>query len=99
MQQTLTEYGQQIDPMAMVEPPDATELELEADHPGINDLGYIAAGRSNSPFAAVTGSNGSARRSLTITPRKPASGAKSAPNWRSCTRSMPTRNISWPRNG
>src|SRR5438874_8350869 len=38
---TLIEYGQPIDPNAMVVPPDTTELELEAGHPGLGDDGYI----------------------------------------------------------
>jgi phenylalanine-4-hydroxylase len=38
---TLTEYGAPIAAQAMVTPPDTTELELEAGHPGINDLDYI----------------------------------------------------------
>jgi phenylalanine-4-hydroxylase len=39
---TLTEYGAPIDPQTMVEPPDATELELEAGHPGLGDEAYVA---------------------------------------------------------
>lgn len=38
---TLIEYGQPIDPNAMVTPPDTTELELEPGHPGLGDDGYI----------------------------------------------------------
>src|SRR5438309_2423447 len=38
---TLIEYGQPIDPNAMVVPPDTTELELEPSHPGLGDEGYI----------------------------------------------------------
>jgi len=38
---TLIEYGAPIDPNMMVTPPDATELELEPNHPGINDQEYI----------------------------------------------------------
>ncbi len=38
----LTEYGQTISAQSMVEPVDAERLELEADHPGINDSAYIA---------------------------------------------------------
>jgi phenylalanine-4-hydroxylase len=38
---TLTEYGAPIDPQTMVEPPDVTELELEAGHPGLGDEGYV----------------------------------------------------------
>jgi phenylalanine-4-hydroxylase len=37
----LVEYGVPIDPQMMVEPPDATELELEPGHPGLGDEGYI----------------------------------------------------------
>ncbi len=37
----LVEYGQPIDPQFMVTPPDATELELEAGHPGLGDEAYI----------------------------------------------------------
>lgn len=37
----LIEYGSPIDPNAMVEPPDTTELELEPGHPGLGDDGYI----------------------------------------------------------
>src|SRR5438046_596293 len=39
---TLFEYGVPIDAQAMVTPPDTTELELEAGHPGLGDEGYIA---------------------------------------------------------
>jgi phenylalanine-4-hydroxylase len=38
---TLVEYGAPIDPQTMVEPPDATELELEPGHPGLGDEGYV----------------------------------------------------------
>lgn len=38
---TLTEYGAPIDARTMVEPPDATELELEAGHPGLGDEAYV----------------------------------------------------------
>jgi phenylalanine-4-hydroxylase len=38
---TIVEYGVPIDAKTMVEPPDATELELEAGHPGLGDAGYI----------------------------------------------------------
>jgi phenylalanine-4-hydroxylase len=41
MKETLVEYGQTIDAQTMVEPPDATELELEADHPGLHDIAYV----------------------------------------------------------
>jgi phenylalanine-4-hydroxylase len=37
----LMEYGVPIDPQMMVTPPDATELELEAGHPGESDTAYI----------------------------------------------------------
>ena len=37
----LVEYGVPIDPQAMVDPPDATELELEPGHPGLGDEEYI----------------------------------------------------------
>jgi phenylalanine-4-hydroxylase len=38
---TLVEYGVPIAPDAMVNPPEATELELEPGHPGEADQGYI----------------------------------------------------------
>ncbi len=38
---TLIEYGATIDAQAMVTPPDVTELELEAGHPGEHDQEYI----------------------------------------------------------
>jgi phenylalanine-4-hydroxylase len=38
----ITEYGVPVDLQAMVEPPDAVELELEPDHPGLGDDAYIA---------------------------------------------------------
>ncbi len=38
---TLVEYGQVINAQAMVEPPEATELELEPGHPGLGDDEYI----------------------------------------------------------
>ncbi len=38
---TLIEYGVPIDAQAMVNPPEATELELEPGHPGLGDDGYI----------------------------------------------------------
>ncbi len=38
---TLIEYGTPIDPQVMVEPPDATELELEPGHPGLGDEEYV----------------------------------------------------------
>ncbi len=37
----MVEYGVAIDANTMVEPPDVTELELEANHPGEHDLEYI----------------------------------------------------------
>jgi phenylalanine-4-hydroxylase len=37
----LVEYGVAIDPNIMIEPPDAPELELEAEHPGLGDVGYV----------------------------------------------------------
>jgi phenylalanine-4-hydroxylase len=37
----LVEYGVPIDPRTMVEPPDATELELEPGHPGQGDEEYV----------------------------------------------------------
>jgi phenylalanine-4-hydroxylase len=37
----LVEYGVAIDPNVMVEPPDATELELEPGHPGLGDERYV----------------------------------------------------------
>jgi phenylalanine-4-hydroxylase len=37
----LVEYGEVIDARMMVTPPDASELELEAGHPGLGDEGYI----------------------------------------------------------
>ena len=37
----LVEYGHPIDPQIMVQPPDATELELEAGHPGLGDGAYV----------------------------------------------------------
>jgi phenylalanine-4-hydroxylase len=38
---SLTEYGQPVDPQAMVTPPEAAELELEPGHPGVGDEAYI----------------------------------------------------------
>jgi phenylalanine-4-hydroxylase len=38
---TLIEYGVPIDAWTMVSPPEATELELEAGHPGLGDEEYI----------------------------------------------------------
>jgi phenylalanine-4-hydroxylase len=38
---TLIEYGVAIDAQSMVTPPDTTELELEAGHPGERDAEYI----------------------------------------------------------
>src|SRR5437660_6696689 len=37
----VVEYGVPIDPRQMVTPPDATELELEAGHPGLGDEAYV----------------------------------------------------------
>src|SRR5215469_12101009 len=37
----MVEYGAVIDPRRMVEPPDATELELEPGHPGLGDAAYV----------------------------------------------------------
>jgi phenylalanine-4-hydroxylase len=41
-QATLIEYGVSIAADAMVNPPEATELDLEPGHPGLGDDGYIA---------------------------------------------------------
>src|SRR5581483_12409102 len=38
---TLVEYGHPIDAQAMVNPPEATELDLEPGHPGLGDDAYI----------------------------------------------------------
>src|SRR5947209_15817094 len=38
---TLVEYGVPITPETMVNPPEATELELEPGHPGLGDAGYV----------------------------------------------------------
>jgi phenylalanine-4-hydroxylase len=38
---TVVEYGVPIDPRTIIEPPDATELELEPGHPGEHDAGYV----------------------------------------------------------
>jgi phenylalanine-4-hydroxylase len=37
----MVEYGAEIDPRTMVEPPDAAELELEPGHPGLGDAAYV----------------------------------------------------------
>jgi phenylalanine-4-hydroxylase len=37
----IVEYGMPIDAQIMVAPPDATELELEPGHPGVNDSRYV----------------------------------------------------------
>jgi phenylalanine-4-hydroxylase len=37
----IIEYGVPIDVQTMVEPPDATELELERGHPGLGDGAYV----------------------------------------------------------
>jgi phenylalanine-4-hydroxylase len=42
MDATLTEYGRNIDPEAMVFPPDMVEFELDAEHPGQGDESYLA---------------------------------------------------------
>ena len=39
---TLVEYGAPIDAQTMVAPPDASELELEAGHPGLGDEAYVS---------------------------------------------------------
>ena len=41
MNETLTEYGVEIDARQMLEPPDPEFLELEAKHPGEHDLAYV----------------------------------------------------------
>lgn len=38
---TLIEYGAPVDAKQMIEPPDASELELEAGHPGLGDVAYV----------------------------------------------------------
>ncbi len=43
------EYGVPIDPRIMIEPPDPSELELEAGHPGLGDADYVE--RRKSLFA------------------------------------------------
>jgi phenylalanine-4-hydroxylase len=37
----IIEYGTPIDPRTIIEPPDATELELEPGHPGLGDTAYV----------------------------------------------------------
>ena len=37
----IVEYGTAIDAKTMIEPPDAAELDLEAGHPGLGDVGYV----------------------------------------------------------
>jgi phenylalanine-4-hydroxylase len=37
----IVEYGVPIDPRSIIEPPDATELELEPGHPGLGDEAYV----------------------------------------------------------
>ena len=37
----IVEYGMAIDPKTMVEPPDVSELDLEAGHPGLGDANYV----------------------------------------------------------
>ena len=39
----IVEYGVPVDPKAIIEPPDATTLELEPGHPGLGDAGYVRA--------------------------------------------------------
>src|SRR6059058_4250428 len=38
----MVEYGVPIDAQTMIEPPDVAELELEAGHPGLGDVEYVA---------------------------------------------------------
>src|SRR6516162_4946551 len=38
---SIVEYGTAIDPRTMIEPPDASELELEPGHPGLGDAAYV----------------------------------------------------------
>ncbi len=38
---TLTEYGVEIDPRTMIEPPDVATFELEPGHPGLHDEAYV----------------------------------------------------------
>jgi phenylalanine-4-hydroxylase len=38
---TIVEYGVPIDPKVMIEPPDPDTLELEPNHPGLGDAGYV----------------------------------------------------------
>jgi phenylalanine-4-hydroxylase len=38
---TIVEYGVPIDAQTMIQPPDATELELEPGHPGLGDAAYV----------------------------------------------------------
>jgi len=49
----IVEYGAEIDPQDMIEPPDAGTLELEAGHPGLGDKGYVA--RRQQLFALCRG--------------------------------------------
>src|SRR5262245_30333391 len=49
----IVEYGEQIDPSIMIEPPDADELVLEAGHPGLDDKQYVA--RRKQLFAMCRG--------------------------------------------
>lgn len=46
---TIVEYGVPIDPKVMIEPPDPDTLELEPNHPGLGDAGYV--GRRHDLFA------------------------------------------------
>jgi phenylalanine-4-hydroxylase len=41
MKDTVVEYGVEIDPRTIIEPPDASELELEPGHPGLHDVEYV----------------------------------------------------------
>lgn len=43
---TVVEYGMPVDVRMMLEPPDASELELEPGHPGRADLAYVARRRA-----------------------------------------------------
>ena len=46
---TVIEYGVPIDPKVMIEPPDPDVLELEPNHPGLNDTAYVQ--RRNALFS------------------------------------------------
>ncbi|MBM3993308.1 MAG: hypothetical protein FJ303_04010 [Planctomycetes bacterium] len=41
MKETVVEYGVEIDPRVMIEPPDPDVLELEPGHPGLGDVEYV----------------------------------------------------------